>query len=327
MLYQGLTDRVFFCAPGAWTLYRCEGCASGYLDPRPTRETVTLAYSTYCTHSVPAAVVQPLSERLKLVLKNGYRNFRFGTHAKPASSLGIIAALLLPKKRAALEAEGRHLPRAWPGARLLDVGCGNGVFLDFARRAGWQTTGIDLDPKAVETARAFGLDVRLGSIETLDPSQEQFDGITLSHVIEHVHSPAELLTACWRLLRPGGWIWIETPNLDAYGHQLYASNWLGLDPPRHLVLFSRLALFGLVQKTGFVGARDQQYWPVCGFSFSMSENIALGVDPWREENRSREMRQRAHRADTRAWRDCAQREYITLKAWKPAPSTAGFGGT
>ncbi|MHB8570738.1 MAG: hypothetical protein ACYC97_11150, partial [Metallibacterium sp.] len=50
LLYKGLTDRVFCVADGAWDLYRCAQCASGYLDPRPTPESIGRAYAGYYTH-------------------------------------------------------------------------------------------------------------------------------------------------------------------------------------------------------------------------------------------------------------------------------------
>jgi hypothetical protein len=52
MLHRDLTDRVFFCAPGGWHLYRCRGCEGAYLDPRPTSESIARAYSSYYTHEL-----------------------------------------------------------------------------------------------------------------------------------------------------------------------------------------------------------------------------------------------------------------------------------
>ena len=100
-------------------------------------------------------------------------------------------------------------PKKKANERLLDLGCGNGSFLLRARCAGWDVVGLDPDPKAVEVACSQGLDVRLGDLGTLDPSIEQFDVITLAHVIEHVHHPAKVLEACYRLLRTGGFLWIR----------------------------------------------------------------------------------------------------------------------
>lgn len=47
---QGETDRVFFCAPGKWNLYRCLDCESAFLDSRPTQNSIVKTYSTYFTH-------------------------------------------------------------------------------------------------------------------------------------------------------------------------------------------------------------------------------------------------------------------------------------
>ena len=82
-------------------------------------------------------------QRIKRTPSNGYFNDRFGTDFAPAHPLGAWLAWLTPWKRGELESAGRHLPKAKPGQSLLDVGCGNGIFLDFARSAGWQAQGID----------------------------------------------------------------------------------------------------------------------------------------------------------------------------------------
>lgn len=186
LLYEGLTDRVFFCAPGEWTLYRCQQCKSAYLDPRPT------------LNCDDRGNIQNLSwfRRIRRILANGYLNYRFGIKYHPASSLGILAALLFSNKRAVLESQGRNLPKHGKG-RLLDVGCGNGSFLELARQAGWEVVGVDPDPEAVAVACSRGLDVRQGDISVLDPSKDQFDGITMSYVIEHVHDPRTTLAFCY----------------------------------------------------------------------------------------------------------------------------------
>jgi hypothetical protein len=53
------------------------------------------------------------------------------------------------------------------------------------------------------------------------------------------------------LLRPGGTLWIATPNLDAAGHRMFGRDWLGLDPPRHLTVFTRSGLESVVSQAGF----------------------------------------------------------------------------
>lgn len=319
LLYQGLTDRVFFCAPGEWTLYRCQECGSAYLDPRPTPDTIGLAYSKYFTHDCDdRGNLQNLNwfRRIKRVLANGYLNYRFGTNYHPSSPLGVFAALMFPGKRAVLESQGRNLPIHGMG-RLLDVGCGNGSFLELARCAGWEVVGVDPDPEAVAVARNRGLDVRQGDVSVLDPSKEQFDGITMSHVIEHVHNPRITLALCHQLLKPGGWIWIETPNLSALGHICYGANWRGLEPPRHLVLFTRSSLQYALEITGFQGIEDQPYRHLCYGMFVSSMAIADGQDPYKKQTLSMSARWTIYNAERKAKKDVTSREFITVKAWKP----------
>ena len=207
--HERLLDNVFRCAPGKWTLFRCQGCRAGYLDPRPTPDSIGLAYRRYFTHAPEnRASLEELNwmRRLRRALANGYRNHYYGTDERPASPLGTVLLKLLPSQRALIDAEARGLRKVLPGARLLDVGCGNGAFLDFARRAGWKVTGVDPDPLAVDAARKKGLDVQLGGVEVLVGFENTFVGITLGHVVEHLHDPLYTLQTCYRLLKPGGWL-------------------------------------------------------------------------------------------------------------------------
>jgi len=316
LLYEGLTDRVFFCAPGKWNMYCCESCASAYLDPRPTSETIGLAYQHYFTHvEVPDFSSFGFLAKLRHRLANGYRNHHYGTKDYPASILGNFVAGLMPNARAIIDARMRHLPKVKEGKRLLDLGCGNGAFLLRARSAGWDVVGIDLDPKAVETARRQGLDVRLGEVEVLGPSIEQFDVITLSHVIEHVHHPVKVLQACYSLLKSGGFLWIDTPNITSEGHRLFGANWRGLEPPRHLVLFSSESMCNALIKLGFADVKTQPYRPLCDDIFNASKAVSDGVDPYSESRRNVPS-DMVKRAEQIARHDPAHREFITLKAWK-----------
>ncbi len=318
LLHQGLKDRVFFCAPGEWTMYRCKECGSAYLDPRPNPETIGLAYSNYFTHNFNSR--EDLSNlslgyRIRRILANGYLNHRFGTNYYPDSSLGILAAILFPKKRAVLDRTGRNLPENTRG-KLLDIGCGDGSFLELAKRSGWEVVGVDPDQEAVKVGLKGGLDVRHGDVSILDPSKEQFDGITMSHVIEHVHDPRSILHSCYQLLKHGGWLWIETPNLGAQGHTRYGANYLHLDPPRHLVLFIRNSLQYILEKAGFQRIEDQPYRPLCRDAFAASEAIAAEQDPKESRKLSLGSSLAVYVAELKAKKDVSVREFITVKAWK-----------
>lgn len=255
LVHRALTDEVFFCAPGSWDMYQCETCRSGYLDPRPSRDSIHLAYGSYFTHAdADKTAEQSASRGLRSVRRrwaNGYRNWRYGTHAFPASRLGIGAAFLIPRLRRAADSRMRFIPRHSAGRRLLDVGAGNGSYLVHARSAGWEVLGVEPDAAAVAAARRAGLDVRKGGIDSLTDEHESLDVITLNHVIEHVHDPRAVLHKAFTLLRPGGLLYIETPCMTSYGHDRFGRHWRGLEPPRHLVLFTWSSLEKLLQQIGF----------------------------------------------------------------------------
>lgn len=318
VLYKSLRDWVFYCSPGKWVMYCCNNCGSAYLDPRPTPDTIHLAYERYFTHEpVPEFSNLKISDKFRRVLANGYRNWRYGTQDNPSSRLGIFAAWLMPDLRAIIDAGMRHLPKPRPDQRLLDVGCGNGGFLLRARSAGWDVVGVDFDPKAVETAREKGLNVFLGGIEVfVDAEESQFDVITLSHVIEHVHDPNYMLRECFRLIKPGGYLWIETPILNAEGHRLYGENWRGLEPPRHIVIFTEYSLRYALCNAGFKQIDTMPYRPMCKQMFSASEAIAEKRNPWKAVRLSRSGRYHARLAEAKARRESSLREFITFKAWK-----------
>jgi 2-polyprenyl-3-methyl-5-hydroxy-6-metoxy-1,4-benzoquinol methylase len=191
------------------------------------------------------------TRRLRRALANGYRNWRFGANFQPASKLGMLTGLLFPAQRAVLNRELRYLPKFRPGVRVLDIGAGNGKFLAKARELGWEVVGVEPDPAAVAAARSLGLDVRKGDVESLVPEGSSFDVITMSHVIEHLHDPRRVLDLAFSLLKPNGRIYIDTPNIDAFGHKRFGRYWRGLESPRHLVLFNWVSLEGLLRDVGF----------------------------------------------------------------------------
>lgn len=286
LLHGNLTDRVFFCAPGVWTLYVCGNCGSGYLDPRPTPASIGRAYSQYFTHSEGyRALTDTLStaQRLRRTLANGYRNWRFGTRARPATILGVPLAYLVPGARENPDATFRYAPKPATGARLLDVGAGNGDFLDLARSAGWNVQGVDPDSKAAAVCRARNLDVRVGGIEQFAEERECFDYITISHVIEHVHDPRGLLAHAFDLLKPGGRLFIDTPNIDAHGHKRYGDAWRGLEPPRHLVLFNWRSLEHALHNAGFDDITHKPRTMVYAELSARSRALAHGRDCYLEK--------------------------------------------
>jgi SAM-dependent methyltransferase len=130
-----------------------------------------------------------------------------------------------------------------PPGDLLEVGCGAGGRLPLFKALGWRVTGQDVDPVAAnEAQRSTGAEVHIGSIEDLARAQRRFDAIVVNHVIEHVVDPVALLRVCRSMLRPRGSLICVTPNARSWGHRQFGANWMSLDPPRHISLFTPSAL-------------------------------------------------------------------------------------
>jgi 2-polyprenyl-3-methyl-5-hydroxy-6-metoxy-1,4-benzoquinol methylase len=125
------------------------------------------------------------------------------------------------------------------GGRLLDVGCATGDFLVRMRELGWDVYGVDIDSNAVKIARDHNrLDVFDGTLEQACFPDDAFDAVTMSHVIEHVADPLQILKETYRILKPGGKLVLTTPNMHSLCHKIYKSSYYHLDIPRHFYILS-----------------------------------------------------------------------------------------
>jgi 2-polyprenyl-3-methyl-5-hydroxy-6-metoxy-1,4-benzoquinol methylase len=258
--YESLEDRLFG-APGRWNIKECErqDCGSLWLDPRPTPADVGKAYLDYYTHGEPTGLRRVVATAIKTMGRE-YSAFRYGFQASqlPRAARPLAAGLvrLYPGLAQYLDLLTRYLPADRMGSgRLLDVGCGDGQALEFLAALGWQVSGVEVDPNAASFARGRGLDVRQGTLDQAGFADDSFDAVTSSHVIEHVHDCRAFLADSRKVLKPGGTLVAVTPNARGYTHQLHGRDWLALDPPRHLVLFTRDSLKALAEAAGFRDVR------------------------------------------------------------------------
>jgi 2-polyprenyl-3-methyl-5-hydroxy-6-metoxy-1,4-benzoquinol methylase len=231
-LYAGLEDRIF-AAPGSWNMKQCEKCGVQWLDPMPLPQDLELAYADYYTHE-PGTEMQTRSSSRRL--------YDFGLGA-----VAWLSGLRSVQRRA----EFMFLDPRRPG-RLLDVGCGQGIFLHRMQKSGWQVEGTDFDPGAADAARRrFGVEVRVGDLRSLRYPAASFDAVTLNHVLEHLLDPLETLQECRRILKSSGILSVRTPNISSFGHRRFKHAWRGLEPPRHVYLFSPTSLAAVARKAGF----------------------------------------------------------------------------
>ncbi|RXR20975.1 class I SAM-dependent methyltransferase [Flavobacterium amnicola] len=128
---------------------------------------------------------------------------------------------------------------------LLDIGAGTGDFLVTAKAQGWDTTGIEPNVNAKNLAISKGISFQ-NSIESIE--NEQFDVITMWHVMEHVPDVTHQIKELKRLLKPNGTIIIAVPNYKSFDAQHYGIFWAAYDVPRHLWHFSKTAMEKLVSR-------------------------------------------------------------------------------
>lgn len=252
--YDGLRDHQFG-APGAWRLVRCpdEACNVLWLDPVPLAEDIGKAYRTYHTHLPARDPSTHWIRRARRAVRDGFLSIRYGYDPGSPRALKRLLGLALylaPDRREDHELQVLQL-RALREGRLLDVGCGSGATLLTMQERGWRVEGVDFDARAVDAARASGLEVRLGSLESQQYPERSFDAVTMVHLIEHVHDPVALVRESHRILKPGGRLAILTPNARSWGHAVFGPAWRGLEPPRHLQIFTPSALRTAVETAGF----------------------------------------------------------------------------
>jgi len=140
----------------------------------------------------------------------------------------------------------------WPGyGRLLDFGCGGGSFLRRMAELGWDATGLDSSPAAVEAVAADPrLKAVVGTLPHPDLKPSSFELITMWHSLEHVHDPLGVVRAAYHLLVPGGRLVVACPNIDSWAFRRYAESWFALDLPRHLTHFTPVTLAALLRTAG-----------------------------------------------------------------------------
>lgn len=252
---RGVVDHLDPSGRDSWQVWRCRACESLYPDPRPCDESLAAAYTHYYTHNVdPEDGGQHGLRGRAAAYVNHYLNRRFGGRLTPSMAPGFTAFSLVEPWRLKLDYFGAHLFLAAKGGgrRVLDVGCGNGVFLHRALSLGWQATGLDPDPTAVQAARSQGLDVHLGFVDSKAvPVEPVFDAIVFRHSIEHVINIQANLRSARHRLKPGGMIWLAWPNPTGPGARYFRESWRGLEVPRHLCIPSRAAMTRLLIEAGF----------------------------------------------------------------------------
>lgn len=208
--------------PGEFTLVRCHRCGAYRQNPRPVWESLEKYYTEdYASHP---NLVQDETSFLRRLDK------RYG-----------------PWKRRRLLEKYVHV------GKLLEIGCGTGLFLEeISRFPGWEVAGVEPSARAAAYVRdKLDIQVYHGRVEDIELEPEQFDVVVMWNVVEHLAYPLRDLRNIYRLIKKGGWLIFSVPNLESVEARVFGRYWVGWDLPRHLYIYPRETLQHTLNDIGF----------------------------------------------------------------------------
>lgn len=134
---------------------------------------------------------------------------------------------------------------------IIDVGAGNGHFIQAAKLRGWNAFGTEFDERAVAICASKGVTMHHGKLDPSNYQPGQFDVITSFEVIEHINNPIEEVQNFFHLLRSGGLVYLTTPNYNSLSHLLLREKWTVFNYPEHLSYYTPRTLSRLFGENGF----------------------------------------------------------------------------
>ena len=155
----------------------------------------------------------------------------------------------------------RALNQSEAPGMVLDVGCGDGLFLELlAERGRTNIAGLDVSPEAATAARKrAGVPVICGTLSRAPFARGSCAAVTMFQVLEHLSQPATYLDAARELLAPEGRLIVQVPNVACWQFLLFGEHWSGIDVPRHLLDFRLADLEALLENCGFEVLRRKHF--------------------------------------------------------------------
>ncbi|MCI0697457.1 class I SAM-dependent methyltransferase [candidate division KSB1 bacterium] len=272
--YAEAPDRFFPKSGELYSLRRCVQCNMVYLNPRP-READSgrfyehAEYLPFASLQRNRSLINQIYELLRRVNLHWKRRMIIDFWQRKRDDREVASGKYASDSP--LDLQSANLQTC----RLLDIGCGTGEFLATMKAAGWQVEGLERDERAAAWAREHHqIAISAGSVEQLSASTQQYDVITLWHVLEHLYDPGQALEIIARRLRENGVLLIAVPNIAGIDARIYKSNWVALDAPRHVNHFSLDTLARLGSKHGLTLRWWRQLPLDAFFNALMSEKLA-----------------------------------------------------
>jgi SAM-dependent methyltransferase len=214
----------------SWTIEECKACGFAHIDPMPVRENRAECYSEekiVGRNVKQKNILQKLSRSLKRL---------WGKAANRDKS-----AIFYNKLR-------RYLA---PKSKVLDIGCGDGSFICMAKED-FACTGIEISDYLASLARKrSGIKVITGNFLNAEFNSEEYDGVTLISLLEHLDDPLLAMNKCFEFLSPGGVLLMKTVNYSCLNRIIRKDLWTGFRPPDHVVYFDPSNLRLLLKRIGF----------------------------------------------------------------------------
>lgn len=121
---------------------------------------------------------------------------------------------------------------------ILDIGFGEGGLLSVAEKNGWMCYGTELAPQSLEYGEKRGWVVSEDALSDNRFVNNSFDVVTMIEIIEHLPEPDSFLKFALDMLRPGGLLFLTTPNAQSINKRLLGIDWSMVAPPEHIVIWS-----------------------------------------------------------------------------------------
>ncbi len=257
-----------FGLPGEFKIFQCKSCDLACIQPQPPQDELRLHYpDNYYTHLLPKKNVK---EKLESILLNILFVIFEGTHASKKKNV-LFRELARAASRSS-QLMHKVEVNAFDyltinGGELLEIGFGNGAFLDFASKNGYSTYGVDPDPINCRNTEGRQHKIICGELTDAKYQDNKFDFIRMRHVLEHVTDPANELREILRVQKPGGYLFLEVPNFGGLYARIFKDLWAQLEAPRHLFHFNPENLRGILKQSGYEIIRttfETQPWHLLG---------------------------------------------------------------
>lgn len=234
-------------------LVQCKNCGLIYLNPRPTLQEIKRYYPNEKYYSY-SQLEKEGSQKKDIVTKLNTLFREAVIHNYYGKFQDLPWMQKLKNKILSFPAKYRFgtAPSFIKKGKILDIGCGDGLFLYSLRKLGWQTLGIEINKAASQKARERGLEVLNCDLLEAGFNDDFFDVVRTWSVLEHLHNPSQTLAEIYRILKPGGTLIVQVPYFNSLASRLFKENWSGLDIPRHLYQFSSHTLKWIIERNNLI---------------------------------------------------------------------------